>query len=616
MAAQNGNYRDTTKINKILDATNHRIDNADVEKNSKIQILTLGGSSGAWTFYTGSGYLQQPSNNNYLTTNKDVTADNQKWDLYSVDSSTGAAVIKSKRSSSYTIQYNSSTPRFSTYTSAQSAVQIYRKDGPHSAGLAYANTAVAKSITDGKFTNKLTNPHELPVTYLSTVTSVATVDKDGEVTIVGAGSTTITASSDATSSYKAGSASYTLTVSKLDGGLYFTNTAVEKKVGDSSFTQTVNNPNSLTGITYESTNTSVATVNSSTGAVTILAKGETTISASGTGNATYADDSASYTLTVSAWHAVTISTPSNGEITVTKGSDELSSGDEVPEGATITLVAEPATDYVFAGWDVYKTGDSSTKVTVTSNSFTMPEYAVTITASFEEGGNPTISMNTTSITGVVAAGVTTTTASAAYNLLYDADNDDVTITCDGTVVVSASKNTTTAGKINYTVSANTGAARNGWIKVKYGTEDPHTITVSQVAGVTSTDTYTFTSKAWADSGSAWTSGKDGTAFFSGTGVQVSTSTSGANATTKSSYSNVTQVVVTYSTNASKGAGTIGIKVGSNTERTQDVTKTGGTTDRTLTYNISPAETGNVKITVSCTTNSIYVKSVSITRLTD
>lgn len=128
-----------------------------------------------------------------------------------------------------------------------------------------------------------------------------------------------------------------------------------------------------------------------------------------------------------------------------------------------------------------------------------------------------------------------------------------------------------------------------------------------------TTTCTFSTKAWAaDNGGTWTSGKDGNQFTSGRGVQVTTGVSGANGTSGDTFENVSKVVVTYSTNASAGAGSIAIKVGSGTAKSQAVTKTGGTTDRTLTYNFSPYETGKVNITVTCTTNSIYVKSVAIT----
>lgn len=130
-------------------------------------------------------------------------------------------------------------------------------------------------------------------------------------------------------------------------------------------------------------------------------------------------------------------------------------------------------------------------------------------------------------------------------------------------------------------------------------------------------TYTFTSKSWAatSGGDAanWTSGKDGAALTSGRGIQVTTGATGANGTSPVSFTNVTKVVVTYSTNASKGAGSIEVKIGTNSKYTHTITSTGGTTDRTEEFNISPsAESGNVKITVNCTTNSIYIKSVAIT----
>ena len=130
-------------------------------------------------------------------------------------------------------------------------------------------------------------------------------------------------------------------------------------------------------------------------------------------------------------------------------------------------------------------------------------------------------------------------------------------------------------------------------------------------------TYTFTSKSWAatSGGDAanWTSGKDGNAMQDGRGIQVTTGATGANGTSPVSFTNVTKVVVTYSTNATKGAGDIEVKIGTNSKYTHTITSTGGTTDRTEEFNMSPsAESGNVKITVNCTTNSIYIKSVAIT----
>ena len=58
------------------------------------------------------------------------------------------------------------------------------------------------------------------------------------------------------------------------------------------------NPESLTGITYSSSNADVATVNEATGEITIVACGQTTIKAAYAGDDTYASSSATYTLRV------------------------------------------------------------------------------------------------------------------------------------------------------------------------------------------------------------------------------------------------------------------------------------------------------------------------------
>jgi hypothetical protein len=73
-------------------------------------------------------------------------------------------------------------------------------------------------------------------------------------------------------------------------------------------------------------------------------------------------------------YAVAKTTPENGSIAV--------SATEAAEGETITLTATPDFRYAFGSWNVYKTGDTETKVTVTDNQFTMPAYAVTVDATF------------------------------------------------------------------------------------------------------------------------------------------------------------------------------------------------------------------------------------------
>ena len=80
-------------------------------------------------------------------------------------------------------------------------------------------------------------------------------------------------------------------------GLAYGTSTVNKTYGDASFTNTLTNSNSLS-VTYSSDDTNVATVNESTGAVTIVGAGSTTIRASWAGNSTYCEDEVSYTLNV------------------------------------------------------------------------------------------------------------------------------------------------------------------------------------------------------------------------------------------------------------------------------------------------------------------------------
>lgn len=129
-------------------------------------------------------------------------------------------------------------------------------------------------------------------------------------------------------------------------------------------------------------------------------------------------------------------------------------------------------------------------------------------------------------------------------------------------------------------------------------------------GAEETSTYTFTSKAWADETNSWTSTKDANQLTTGLGVQVTSGVSGAGAKSNAAFDKVSKVVVTYCTNAAKGAGSIEVAVGS-TKVSHDVTKTGGNTLRTLDFDFDKVS-GTAAFTVTCTTNSIYVNAIEIT----
>ena len=136
-----------------------------------------------------------------------------------------------------------------------------------------------------------------------------------------------------------------------------------------------------------------------------------------------------------------------------------------------------------------------------------------------------------------------------------------------------------------------------------------------------TITYTFSSKDWKakdnnNNDADWTCGNEGNGYTSGQGIQVTTGTTGANGTSPATFTNISKIVITYNTNKSAGAGSIGVKIGTNTETSNDVAYPGSGDGRegnyTTTFNYGTAQNGEVKITVNTTTNSIWLKSVEIT----
>ena len=99
-------------------------------------------------------------------------------------------------------------------------ITVYFTIQPAEQSVTFASAEVEKTYGDPAFTQAATvtlNPDvdgQTPgaVTYASSNPAVATVDNDGKVTIVGAGTATITASAEATQNYKGAKASCILTV--------------------------------------------------------------------------------------------------------------------------------------------------------------------------------------------------------------------------------------------------------------------------------------------------------------------------------------------------------------------------------------------------------------------
>ncbi len=156
------------------------------------------------------------------------------------------------------------TKTFAIYKAAQTvSAQSFTKT--------YGNAAFSLGAkAQGKLTYKSGNP------------AVAAVSSTGVVTIKGAGKATITISAAATTNYNAATKNITITVAK----------AKQTITGASSFTKTYGSkPFSLgakakTKLTYKSSNTKVATVNSA-GKVTLKGPGKATITITAAANGNY-----------------------------------------------------------------------------------------------------------------------------------------------------------------------------------------------------------------------------------------------------------------------------------------------------------------------------------------
>ena len=140
--------------------------------------------------------------------------------------------------------------------------------------------------------------------YTSGNTSIATVGlKTGIVTLVGAGTTTVTASLPKEGGYTNAYVEASVTINPIaptfsNGGVF---TISSKNFGDAPFTPAYSTSNSLGAFTYTSSATSIATVHPTTGVVTNVAVGTAIIRATqaGAGNYTSAYAEASFEVTAS-----------------------------------------------------------------------------------------------------------------------------------------------------------------------------------------------------------------------------------------------------------------------------------------------------------------------------
>lgn len=153
----------------------------------------------------------------------------------------------------------------------------------------------------------LFNVFNVPVKYSSENEAVATVDDQGQVTVLAKGTTKITATTVETDKFKVGTASYNLTVTDVnkedptlkDPEISYDVTEMEYELMSSEMfaAPELHNPHGVI-VKYYSENTDVATVDELTGAVIVNKTGTTVIKALSEKDGSYYASYAKYTLKV------------------------------------------------------------------------------------------------------------------------------------------------------------------------------------------------------------------------------------------------------------------------------------------------------------------------------
>ena len=240
-----------------------------------------------------------------------------------VNESTGAVTLVAAGSTTIKASFEGNT----NYNAAEDSYTLtIAKDDAVSADLSFSSQTATATYGDASVTTPtLSNPHQLSLTWSSSKESVATVNSSGAVTIKGAGQTVISAAFAGNDSYSAATISYTLTVNKAAATVTFASKTANAKMGETYAGQTATTSPAGLVLKYSSSNTGVAKVNESTGAVSLVGAGSTTIKASFDGNTNYNAAEDSYTLTVSKADAVEVELSfASDKVTATYGDGTVS----------------------------------------------------------------------------------------------------------------------------------------------------------------------------------------------------------------------------------------------------------------------------------------------------
>ena len=305
--------------------------------------ITLGGDTSNGYYYNTTGYLLMGKSGAYLqlpafdfdverieVTGTNTASESVIQNIYVGDEAVSTATTGAKGvTNSYTVAsaYQSAGNVYklqvtSAHNTQFTQIKVIKKSTTPSLSF---STASANVYVGGTYTQTVNayNTGENTITYATSNAEIASINTStGEVTGVTTGTVTITASVTVESVVY--TATYEVTVVKNDAELSFETPVVTKTVGETYAGQTVTKPADITDaeITYSSNNPVVASVDASTGAITLGGGiGTATITATFAGNTKYNAATATYTLKVQDASAV------SGDYEKITSTDDLTDGE-------------------------------------------------------------------------------------------------------------------------------------------------------------------------------------------------------------------------------------------------------------------------------------------------
>ena len=363
----------------------------------------------------------------------------------------------------YTVTATIKDKNYSLKTEGASAAFIVAKAYPALS----VSSVKDKKYGEEAFKLEVSNKGDGVKSYASSNDKVVTVDKNGVVTIVGAGTATLTVSLAETANYTADQKEVTITVRKIEHSLVVDKISYKVTYGDPAFKITAKAGDTESGIQFASDNKEVATV-SKDGTVTIGNAGTAKITVSMDESQNYLAVSREVTVTVAPKEISAKITPNGGtyegtitpatavldglvgkdnpEITLTytgKANDGTEvNGTEVPSLAGTYIVTATIKDKNFslkpegssAEFVVAKADPALSVSEVTDKDYGEETFRLNVSnkgdglKTYASSDDKVAAVDENGMVTIVGTGTATLTVSLAESANYTADQKEVTIT--------------------------------------------------------------------------------------------------------------------------------------------------------------------------------------------